>query len=595
MDLDPTTSAHYGSPTAVFQNIDSLLDATGPWSIAHHENFRVDTTHTPWHLSQCNPATRINSLNPLLNTIWTIDGSQGAGRRFYAWPSGLQPLVAPLRVDVWIPEPAAWPPHLRPILQANANVHTRGTASANLGIARHVMRALEHWSNGITDFDSYYRALPFGSRIVVKHIASRIEEINIEVEENGNGVKLTSFTTLQSNVNLPNGRTLPVCKDVNDFEHLKAFSETVSLVRLRNPQPAAVQEEYIMKASVEFASRIYHELKVLLSLPEYPHIIKPPVFLVTCGHENYASDPVVGFVLEYHAEGSLRSALAIEHGWEPHHWHDRILWAKQIVSALMFLNKNTKTCYGEVKTENLVLSKNPSGRRDIVMIDFESHGAGDIWTAPEMGYLENLRSIVRGSEIPPSTTKGKYTALWQSLMHSVHQDGSSSTQFDDFLVNDIEKENYSILDLETVQVFRLGLVLYCIFEGVGWPKIRISSSWTHESTTQFPQFIRTPSPLRKLILRCTAGAREHNPDSPSLVRRGNMVYPKSMTGLNGERRGKGEDVIQVSRELWLSELEGMERFFEAKERYENDSATESDLEYLSYLRRPKLQEILDEL
>ena len=84
----------------------------------------------------------------------------------------------------------------------------------------------------------------------------------------------------------------------------------------------------------------------------------------------------------------------------------------------------------------------------------------------------------------------------------------------------------------------LGKALWCIFEGVGDADIVLGRSNIHDGEQRFPEFVRTPPPLRELIRRCTAGAREWSDGPIKIYRREGKVFPLGQTGLNGEPEGK---------------------------------------------------------
>jgi hypothetical protein len=155
--------------------------------------------------------------------------------------------------------------------------------------------------------------------------------------------------------------------------------------------------------------------------------------------------------------------------------------------------------------------------------------------------------------------------------------------------------NLSTSERESAQVFALGKVLYCIFEGLESITTSVMTSRQHEQDLQFPNFTHTPSTLRSLILACTSGAREHDCAAPFVVRVGNTLFPRGRSGQNGEPVGSAKNLVETSRMLWMKALTDAGDFWAAKMRYANSVHTEQDLDILSYLKRPTLQQVLQVL
>jgi hypothetical protein len=75
-----------------------------------------------------------------------------SGLIFFAMPLFLLPNLAPMMINVEIPDQTKWPAGLRKILDAADSTHMWKTRASVTGIAKHVTYALIHWSSQILDF-----------------------------------------------------------------------------------------------------------------------------------------------------------------------------------------------------------------------------------------------------------------------------------------------------------------------------------------------------------------------------------------------------------------------------------------------------------
>jgi len=150
-------------------------------------------------------------------------------------------------------------------------------------------------------------------------------------------------------------------------------------------------------------------------------------------------------------------------------------------------------------------------------------------------------------------------------------------------------------EADAAMVFMLGKVLYCIFESTSCVTSLLAQSFPVEPDIEFPQLRHTPPPWRELILRCTIGARETvRTDGAFVQRRGDMIVPGTLTRVSGLRCTR-LDTIRAAREMWLAELQEMEAFVCAKEKYARGTATESEMLCLHYLQRQCLVDVIDRM
>lgn len=135
---------------------------------------------------------------------------------------------------------------------------------------------------------------------------------------------------------------------------------------------------------------------------------------------------------------------------------------------------------------------------------------------------------------------------------------------------------------EYAEVYMLGRLLWCIFEGLSAPQQgAIWQSYHNEPEYDFPEFRRTPMYIRGLITECTKGRREQL--SKRIVRRGAKIV------LRDDPRGDGtaEEIRLIAKEFWMDEVRWAEEFVLDREKRMAEGTWE-----LNHFGRPRLQVIL---
>ncbi len=148
---------------------------------------------------------------------------------------------------------------------------------------------------------------------------------------------------------------------------------------------------------------------------------------------------------------------------------------------------------------------------------------------------------------------------------------------------------------EAGMVYLLAKALWCIFGGREEPDVILGRSTAEDGQQRFPEFRRTPEPLRRLIKDCSTGAREWKDGKIKIYRRGGKVFPLGKTGLNGETEGTLKETMAAIKDFWQNEMVKAETFIEARIKYYHDEATEDDLQWLDHSRRPSLGDVLQTL
>ncbi|MCJ1351316.1 MAG: hypothetical protein MMC33_001300 [Icmadophila ericetorum] len=557
-----------------------------------------------WLQSPLNPKNRLSGTDADLSLSWRVDGGEADGTRFFTIPH-LALRKPPLRVDTWIPDQHNHSPCLREALQSTRAMSVSSRRVPDLAISQYVVRALHFWSMSQPNFSQQYMSLPFGSRIVISRMSHDVQEMDIDLIPNYKvEQEWLSVQTLQDMWHLPESHW-PDLLDCEDLQMEGQLYEAISLVSISGKGDS----KFIFKALVNDIKHMYHEIKLLLTIPPHPNIISRPLHIVTKKCRFGGKVGVCGFIHSYHPHGTLQTIL--------HRSHEdssvvtlstRLRWARQVTNALIHIHSSPVGFYTNLKLTNLLMSSSspssaagspsdPNGL-SVLLIDFEQHPGWYSWSPPEIAYIEYLDSLV-GSPIPPPKVKAYYSTLLRSL----NPDYRSRSSINHYQASDAPQtysagwQALSSSEQESAQVYLLGMILWCIFEGCASINNMITVETFREEETRksFPEFEHTPPILRDLIRRCTAGAREWKGLRQPLVRVGNKIFPVGRTGRDGEEVGTWEETQEVARAWWKQEVESAERFVEARKRQKGakKSSLKGREDVLAFMiQRPSLEKIL---
>jgi hypothetical protein len=148
--------------------------------------------------------------------------------------------------------------------------------------------------------------------------------------------------------------------------------------------------------------------------------------------------------------------------------------------------------------------------------------------------------------------EGGFSAPWLALLRE-RRDGGKGKDF-----------------LELAQVFMLGKLLWCIFEGQPLVRCGIDHEVLRDADPDytsaisgkakaFPEFKNTPDELRTMIRACTAGAPEWEVGParrrlPGVVLRGGKLYPADTGDVTAD------NTIMSARRYWCHEVEQAREF-----------------------------------
>jgi hypothetical protein len=547
-----------------------------------------ECNEVPWHESLLNPAARVDSIDPLPNAKWRIDGSGGQGLQFFAVPVFLFPDLVPCRIDVFIPDQRNHPPTLRKVLQSDAAFHLLDDRVAQLGLCHHLVRALDIWTFGQPNFGKLFYSLPFGSRIIIENISASPRDMKIRIVSlNEIQEQFLTVSTLRNMWNLA-PEAFPPCIDLFSLRLHLQVHDTVSFVRIPRIHTNQI---FVFKSAVHEIRVTYHEMKVLLSMDPHPNILPMPLFAVTMTDRRGGEDLVCGFISKFFPGGNLASILCEREIPRTLRLEDQIRWAQQLTSTLIFINKSPVKFYSELKTDNLLLTTS-NGREDMVFIDFEQCGTWNEFSPPEINCLRTLEWLAENLGSIPEERRAHYLGLAQLF-------GVDATPEESIYTNP-EKGYFkswimlSPSESEAAEVYSLGMTLWCIFEGIPCNRTALQKSWPIEYLQEFPEFRHTPEQFRDLIMACTKGYKSWSLDIIP-VRRGSKIFPRGRSGILNELTATESETQEATLRAWIQWLEEMERFLWARKRWLGGGSDEADLEILGFPNRPKLQNILDEL
>ncbi|KAI2613531.1 uncharacterized protein GGS25DRAFT_3866 [Hypoxylon fragiforme] len=526
-----------------------------------------------WDNSLLNPKNRIDSLDLPQNPLWRVDGCAGLGTQYYVVPLFLQ-RIPPMRMDVFVSDSQS--PLIREQLEFDKASHTKdSTRLPRIAIARHIVRILQKWTTSdfkeLKLFGDFYRNVPFGSRIVLEDMSLDTRRVRVGLGLNHDlELKLLSLSTLTSLWG--SHFKFPQVIDFFDLHVVSVLHDSVCLVRIH-------ERLYIFKALTSGAKYLYHELKTLCTLEPHANIITKPIHIVTkkCTFGNKKA--VAGFTTYYHSKGTLRDILPVLRAHGQLRRADQLKWSMQLTTALEHLKSRSATYYPDLRLDNIVLSE----KSDIVMVDFEQRGVWCEFAAPEVNAIEYIRLLATDEEVPEFISE-KYRKVLQGLVPAFE------TLVEDQYTNPQSGFNLawialSSVEQEAAEVYMLGRVLWCIFEGVSGPqKAAVWQSYRWEPDLEFPEYNRTPPAMRRLIDECTKGRRETL--SKVVVRRQSRLVLKNKA-IDDQ---SADDVKVAAQRFWSEEIEVAEKFLKERELRRRKGKWNDN-----YYERPNLKQVLEAL
>ncbi|KFY79388.1 hypothetical protein V498_08943, partial [Pseudogymnoascus sp. VKM F-4517 (FW-2822)] len=421
----------------------------------------------------------------------------------------------------------------------------RGAAIHRLGVAQHVLRALEHYSATYPGFEDTYRALPFGSRIVFSRIHKDIGKCHITLLRNTQleHTLLTPSALAALAPEIP-ATAWPEALDITSLSLVRQLHDSVCVVALPpSGSKSEAPQELVMKAVVGDPKTSQHHP------PALPRDEEMRVWRESGRRGDAAPVPSRG-----QPEGCAVPALS----------------------------------GGDARVERADAMGEGFGGGAGACFAPGERGVWAGFSAPEVACVENLAIIAMSAngEVPEAV-RAEYRAKMDRFVPGWREmgQGARKGRTEGFalgwLAMDAEER-------EAAMVYMLGRALWCIFEGVGVPERAMWRQGGGEDGVEFPEYKRAGQRERKLIDRCTTG-RVDGRRAQGVVRMGGRIVLKE-----GDGTESAEAVQRVAKEWWIEELERGERFLEERERKREERRESGETDGFSVFGgRPRLEEVLD--
>jgi serine/threonine protein kinase len=354
------------------------------------------------------------------------------------------------------------------------------TAVGRLDIARYIEQVLSAWSSKVPFFREVYRALPFGSRILIEDIGADTDKVKVRFLSNAGFAKtLSSLAYLRTRWDLPS-RSWPALVSVEKLRHVRYLNGNVSVVEM--PERHG-QQPFVLKSNLRDPAAIYHELRLLLEMDPHPNIIGKPRYIVTAeGEEGSDSQvKVLGFVVEYTGSGTLSAALERDPDLP---LRTRMRWATQITQTMAILSSRAGF-YSDLKPDNLLVA--PNGL-DLILIEFEQGGNWDTFLTPEISYTMWMETLARSRHVPQARRE-RYTALLNP--NAGGHDTATEAPAAPSNQTQLFRSRWEYLlpqQREQAMVFAVGKLLWCIFEGCSHMRNSTDERYEAEAPIEFSPF-----------------------------------------------------------------------------------------------------------
>lgn len=537
-----------------------------------HDAIRTNDFGTEWSQSSLNPCNRVDGSYEVKSAFWRMDGCAGQGRRFFATPVGMSPQIPVRRIDVVIPPQSEYPNALRRSLEVGEAFNLSGNALNRLGIARYILHVLELWSQRQPYFREIYGSLPFGSMIVVENIAYRLPEVRLRwMPDYEFSRSLLSVTSLQQLWQFSDG-SWPRTVGLSELCIIRQLQDSISVVQMPRYHGT---KTFVFKSSTHRLNYIYHELKLLLSMPPHPHVIRKPHYVIVDDGLDGEEPGVLGFVLEHYGSGSLADALQSQ---QTISLASQLRWSQQILQTCRSILDGPAGFYSELKPDNLLIS---GLSEDIIFIDFEQSGNWDTFAAPEILYASRLQGLA-SSVLVPADVRVRYADLLRrSELGFTDRDA---------LYNNPDHGYYepwiilTKVQREAAMMYAFGKVLWCIFEGCCHTKNSTDEKYSSKAGIEFPHFRKTPQIIQNLVQACTASFTDTELLERDIMRDGSFFYPVS------DPMASPAATIDAAQSAWMKRNYRMEEYMEAKIRWNEGERGSADAKLLGFPQRCTLED-----
>ncbi|KAH6714740.1 hypothetical protein BKA61DRAFT_723655 [Leptodontidium sp. MPI-SDFR-AT-0119] len=527
-------------------------------------------------LAHCDDGPPVPNLGSVTECGWRLEGSTHFGTQLYAVPVALLPNLPPIHVDVIIPDQTQWSPELWAKLDASRSSHMTDGRFNQLGIAKHVLRVLGHWSSSIFDFQEQYLALPFSSSIIIGEIIPNIEDTPVRFSGAKHHSHLLTPAELQK-LWEPLGLKLPRAVDLNEMRYLERKAPGIALVQITGSESDG---PYILKAKGGDPDALYHELKQLLRLPPHRNLVAHSLFVATIKEPGTDVGKVCGFVLKFYPGPNFEIGLKQKNRDGTLLPADQLRWAKDVAKALIHISKSPVKFASDLKMDNIMMTT-VDGQETAVLIDFEQGRNTFSWAPTEIYLIEWLAIVATPRAFPQAYA----TSTPNSSRSIAHREALIFSPWGNPISTIIHLLGGICHGLLVLRRNRKQAMSACL-----------EKSYAGQREARIPDLHQNPPPaIQDLIKRCTEGSREWTEGLLGLTRNGSKIYPRGKSGQDGEETASLDETRVAIQAVWLNEIKKGEAFVEARMRHDKGVATAEDARKLRYLNRPKLTEVLARL
>lgn len=524
--------------------------------------------------------------------LWDIDGGE-TDRGFFCTVPKFARHKPPRRITTTMAwDKTKYSSELSEQLELDAFFRAGKRRIHDLPLTKHLRKALTYWSSQRPCFQCEYESLPFGSKIIVESLDEDVTQMKIRLAPDATiEESWLSIDEFADEVSIPVESLSNMTVPWESLELLSHAHENISIVRVAGERNGP---SYVFKALMEDTHYMYHELRLLLSMDSHPNIIMKPHALVMKSRPNSAPG-IAGFLLELYPGPTLQQRLHTDE-YPVVTMNQKLTWSCQLVSALLHVRAQPPGYFPDFKPNNIVFTSCDNGDGSCtkpVLLDFEQRGTWYMWTPPEVRYVEYLELLALTST--QESVRKRYTSFLKGVFPHWTPEYNNRPLRD-------ARDGYNLAwaSLHTkarakAQVYALGKVLWCIFEGVpspDGPHNVESFLEDFDQDQQFPEFRLSPPVIQALIRRCTAGAPEWGDRRPGVARDGGRIVPWGRQGCNVT----ADETQAAATKWWNEELSLAEDF--VRHRYGH---TEHEVPgHVAQLEkqiqeRPSLEEVMEAL
>lgn len=204
------------------------------------------------------------------------------------------------------------------------------------------------------------------------------------------------------------------------------------------------------------------------------------------------------------------------------------------------------------------------------------------YSAPEIHYFEYCMRLAY-SNLVPEKERQQFRKIMTALMPEREKANAYDNPKDGYY------DAWNILtpkEREAAEVYSVGKLIWCIFEGCADTRNSSLKAFRFDTGQEFPEFCRTPSRIRDLIMECVASYKDGDPGRTEVIRVGNKVIPRFYP--NATER----EVMLAAKEMWRIRVQDMSVFMEARLRWMHNDLIPGDEVILGYPMRPSLDYVL---